>query len=170
MNNSHKLVCGIGVATLVWLSIAHAWHKDVQTPNCPGTSPAVTWRDYISGKSGIPARYLGNVFGVEFRVAKKVNDPGAIGNLPTNACYEIIYIPVSKLKHPVGYLSNRLWPQGKEPGRPDLQEGLPGDPNRYQINVHGVKLLFNDHGEVLDHRGRPVGTLMCYTSNECGDY
>jgi hypothetical protein len=48
--------------------------------------------------------------------------------------------------------------------------GLPGDPNKHQINVDGALLLYNDAGEIYDRRGRVAGIMVCYLSNECEQY
>jgi hypothetical protein len=75
-------------------------------------------------------------------------------------CYDQVYKPGQ------GWMSYPDPSSGNGP--PPVKQGLPGDPKNYIINVFGVQLLFNEGGEVLDHRGRVVGHLFCYYSNECG--
>lgn len=136
---------------------ANANPRDKVHPKCPTNNPSVSWRDYMSGKLPWEGGKPPAVASVVFRNAKALADPEAIGKLPTNACYLIIYLAESGKRGAKGYRSVRA------AGPPPIQMSpLPGDPEEYEINVHGVLLLFNEAGEVLDRRGRPVGNLICY--------
>jgi hypothetical protein len=48
--------------------------------------------------------------------------------------------------------------------------GLLGDPRKYDINVDGLILRYDEGGQVFNLRGRRVGTLLCYRSNESEKY
>ena len=127
---------------------------------CPSSSPTVSWIDYLSAKFPKTGDRVSGVAEVQFRMAKQVNDPAAIGNLPTNLCYNVRYDPKSKT-----YLSWYTPSSGS-----NTKQGLPGDPSQQEINVYGVLLFFNEAGEILNHNGVAVGQLVCYLSNECGGY
>ena len=153
------------VLSAVLSASAIAWKIPVH-PRCPGNDPSVSWKDYMSAKfhasAQVKMRRCLDLPGVEFRYAKKVADPAAIGNLRTDACYAVRYTPN------VGYLGVRNFV--KSGGGSETKDKLPGNPLEYEINIYGVMLLFNEAGEVLNHRGKVVGTLVCYVSNECGGY
>jgi hypothetical protein len=106
------------------------------------------------------------VAGVEFRTARQVGQPNAIGNLDTRNCYTVRYHPESKT-----YESWFSAPPPRSGNKEsNTKANLPGDPSRNEVNVYGVILLFNEAGEVLDRKGNVVGKLVCYLSDECGSY
>jgi hypothetical protein len=45
-----------------------------------------------------------------------------------------------------------------------------GDPSKFEINVGGVILRFDQGGTVYDLKNIPVGEMACYSSNDCGQY
>src|SRR5687767_8249499 len=109
---------------------ALAWKMRVH-PRCPTNDPSVAWVDYMSAKIP-PIRNFRTAFAdVQFRYAKRVNDPAAIGNLRTDACYMTAYVPGE------GYLSSQTFERNN---RARYKERLPGDPSKYEINVYGVLL------------------------------
>lgn len=162
------------VALIVSLSLAgdaQAWKGRFmdgdQKPvdgNCPDNNRSVSWRDYISGRVPPKGDGVGNPYGIQFRLAKKVADPAAIGGLATKVCYTGGYVVRPAGDYPTqGFFSIR-W------GASKAKKGLPGDPLKYQINVDGVLLMFTEGGMILDRRGRAVGILVCYPSDECANY
>jgi hypothetical protein len=131
--------------------------------NCPDMNPKVGWRDYITGTVPPVGKYAGNPYGIQFRFAKNVKNP-EIGGLATNQCYSGGYIV-----RPAGNYAKRGF-SSDAGSRNSQKQGLPGDPFAYQINVQGVILMYTDKGMILDKRGREVGALVCFGSNECGAY
>lgn len=153
---------------------AHAY-RTLLHPSCPAFSRNVSWRNYMSGTirpvgSGMNRRISGTVE-VQFNKARSVNDPRSIGRLATNRCYQVIYHPGQTawvVQLPGSYES---WFVTNDENNPYVtRHNLPGDPRNWEINVLGVLLRFNDGGEVLNARGRVVGRLVCYFSDECGGY
>jgi len=138
--------------------------------NCPDLNRKVTWHDYITNKVRPVGSSMGNPYGVEFRWAKLIDDRDAIGNLMTNACYTGGYIIKPAAGSKKGYTSRRFYKNSRGRNETDARHGLPGDPSKYEINIHGVELMYTDTGFVLDKKGRRVGLLVCYGSNECGRY
>jgi hypothetical protein len=132
-------------------------------PACPDMSPMVSWRDYMSAKFPKAGNKVSGIAGVQFRNAKKINDPPAIGRLDTRFCYGVQY-------HGNNVYETWLIPPPGFPSANDPKNGLVGNPMKYEINVYGVLLLFNEAGEVLNRNGDVVGQLVCYLSNECGAY
>ena len=131
--------------------------------NCPDNNPKVGWRDYITGTVPPVGKYAANPYSIQFRFAKKVGDPD-IGGLATNKCYGGGFVVRPAGSYPkLGFSSDAG-------GRDTQMHGLPGDPHAYQINVQGVLLMYTDQGMIIDKRGREVGVLVCYGSNECGGY
>jgi hypothetical protein len=57
-----------------------------------------------------------------------------------------------------------------QPSDAYIMSGLPGDPRKSEINVDGLILRYDEGGRVFNLRGQPVGTLLCYRSNECERY
>jgi hypothetical protein len=159
------LLCVIG--QLTHTPIALAWEFPVKSGRCPTFYHGVTWQDYISGKETLPGNYM-STFGVEFKMAKAVGDPEAIGHLATNMCYLVAYVTNTKgYVNQKGYYTSRASPNAKGP---DDMKGLEGDPQKFQINVYGVLLHFDNHGIIFDKRGHPVGILSCYNSDQCQNY
>lgn len=162
----------IAVALLMTSTNALAY-KIVLHPSCPGINKKISWREYLSGDIPSVRGHVTAAVGVQFTKAKRVNDPRAIGRLATNQCYNIIFHPgpwrVTRISD--AELLYRRTPGTYESflGAPG-KHGLRGDPWKFEINVHGVLLFFNEGGEVLNRRGRVVGRLVCYWSNECGGY
>lgn len=151
------------LAAVVVLIAPSAWAFRVLThPKCPRNDPRVSWRKYMSGMiSDVPGKRSAMV-GVQFRTAKRFKDPDAIGRLPTNVCYAVAYNRKNnRYGAKPGFMS---WRDSDERG------GLPGDPQAYELNVHGVIFLYNEAGELIDRRGRIVGLMMCYLSDECSSY
>ena len=138
---------------------ASAWRLRVH-PDCPGSNPKVTWQQYMAGtipkKNGIVSSFVG----LEFRTAKALNDKAAIDGLRTDVCYASRYVPGQ------GYIT---WRNGDKLN-PNAKERMPGNPLDFEINVWGSIFLFDKHGQVLDKKGRVVGRLTCYVSNECSRY
>jgi hypothetical protein len=152
---------------------ASAWTQPVPMTNCPTENPTTSWHDYILGKGLPPANgnngFGGNEFSVEFRTAKTIGDPSAIGNLATNVCYTQSYI-VRETGYP-GKLGFWSWPVRGSATEPYDKSALPGDPAKQEINVYGIQLRYADDGRVLDRRGRAVGVLVCYVSTDvCSGY
>lgn len=144
-------------------TVAGTWTIPINHPHCPAYDPATTWRDYLSTTAPIPPN-VGNSVGIEFTKAKAVNDPDAIGNLRTDVCYGAVYVRYPKGSYPLtGYSSHRNIDGAKGP---DQKHGLPGDPKQYEINVYGTLLMFNDAGEVINRKGKPVGVLVCYLRSQ----
>ena len=133
-------------------------------PACPDMNPKVTWQDYLSAIFPRAANKVSGIAEVQFRKAKQVNDPKAIGNLTTRFCYNVQFHPDTKT-----YESWYTVPPGEQSSH-NTKGGLPGDPSRNEINVYGIVLIFNSAGEVLNKNGETVGQLVCYLSNECGGY
>lgn len=137
-------------------------------PRCPTVDTSVSWVDYITEKVPIVPGTIGNGVTVEFAFFKKQGgDRAAIGGLSTKPCYTLYWLPQSRYGRPVGWES-QAHGHGQGPNR---KSGLPGNPLLHELNVHGVRLLFNDAGEVMDWRARVVGRLSCYRSvYRCQDY
>lgn len=125
---------------------------------CPYGRKA-TWRSYFAKPT---------VIGVQFRWAKNLEKPRALGGIDPAACYTVSFDPQK------GYGSSRTFGYSRK-NKPEYKDdhrkaGLPGNPNRFEVNVDGVVLRFNEAGEIYDLRGRVVGTFVCYLSNECEPY
>lgn len=161
----HILITLLGIIVIIFSAFPLLAWKNLYNSKCPGNDPSVKWRDYMSLKVPDQPKLLAGVADVQFRFAKTVNDPEAIGNLPTNVCYQIMYAKNRPAFYGNGYFSSQ-----PGSGKANIMKDLPGNPVEYEINVHGVLLLFNEAGEVLNRRGRVVGSLVCYGSNECGGY
>jgi hypothetical protein len=155
--------------------------------SCPAFNTKNNWHTYLSGTSYVPGRtidpllnfdkFVGPVsstgwvsMGLEFRQAKAVNDPDAMGRLDSSACYEMI----RRFENgKPTFMSNRVYSYGTghaTSADSHTMEHLVADPLRYQINVEGIILLFDDAGQVYDHRGRVVGYLLCFISDGCEGY
>ena len=147
-------VCAVAVIP----SAAIAYRVPIADGACPDTNPNFTWREYLTSTKYGRAE-------IQFRTAKNVNDPAAIGGLDTRNCYNVRYHPETKT-----YDSWYTIPPGTGDPHPNTKEGLPGDPVNNEVNVYGVVLLFNEAGEVFNRKGEIVGQLVCYFSNECGGY
>lgn len=142
--------------------------KVVLHPKCPGNDSKISWRDYMSGKIPWVPQKRSAIAGVQFTTAKKVNDPDAIGHLRTDRCYGVAFNKTSVGNaYPKGFQSWRNDPNAKGS---NMKTKLPGDPEKYEINVFGVILQYEESGDVIDRRGRVVGRLVCYLSDECGRY
>lgn len=147
------------IPIVIIIALATSPAKSVQSPtfsDCPQFKNGKTWRDYIK----TPKR----IYAVEFRFAKLVGDAAAMGNVPSNYCYVGMY---SKEK---GYISAQLRPP---PPHPDQNvSGAPGNPDEYEVNIHGEVFLFDDYGVLYDRKGRPVGVLSCVmsTTEHCADF
>lgn len=119
-------------------------------------------------KGGDWAKYMktpDRMFGVEFRYAKLVADPDAIGNLKTNFCYVGMYIPNKKV-----FESAQLHPP---PVTADQNaHNLLGNPDDNEVNIHGVVFLFDNNGVLFDKKGRAIGVMTCFisTSDHCAQY
>ncbi|WP_223977239.1 hypothetical protein [Bradyrhizobium sp. RD5-C2] len=150
---------------------------------CPFSNPANSWRDYLYGKFKTenwlgaapqvtnPKKYSG-VASVQFRTANDINDRIALPGIDPAACYGISYIRSSP-DFPDGYQSMQAWSYGHpniQPSDAHIMNGLPGDPRKYEINVNGLILRYDEGGRVFNLRGEFVGTLLCYRSNECERY
>jgi len=161
-----KPLSALAIGMVLLSSRADAWRVHFPATGCPGITPHASWREYLANPA--PGR-VGNQVGIEFRRAKEVNDPASLDNLPTNACYHLMYVthPLAGHGPPNTYFSSRI---ASHQNGPDVKVGLPGNPLNGEINVHGILLTFNELGEVINHAGVPVGVLMCYTSDECGSY
>ncbi len=125
-----------------------------------------TWVNYLSKPT--PGRNYVTA-GVEFKYARNLQGRDGLGNIDPSACYTVTYSPKS------GYGSYRTFSYSRmyEPIYNDMHKrdsGLPGDPNKYQINVDGLLLRYNKAGEIYDKRGRVAGVLVCYLSNRCEGY
>lgn len=179
------------LAMMVTTIDAHAY-KVLLHPSCPAFDKTVSWRKYMSGtipmtqaKRPLDRRVSGAV-GVQFTKAKRVKDPKAIGNLATNRCYGVIYRratwkmpllpgihgekPKRKYKK-FSYGTYESWFTSGDENNPVVsRHNLPGNPENWEINVQGVLLRFNDGGELLNKRGKVVGRLVCYFSEDCGRY
>lgn len=141
-----------------------AWRVDVD-PNCPTVGGNLTWQEYMSGEY---PRYPGkapSIMSVQFRFARDIGDPD-IGGLPTNVCYTVRFVKETEPYYGKGYFSVPV-PTGNPP---DARRNLPGNPSQYEVNIHGVLLLYRNSGEVIDRQGRVVGMMVCYLSNECGSF
>ena len=104
---------------------------------------------------------VGNGVAVEFRMAKKVKNLD-LGGIPTNACYTVTYVTAPAGSYPKAGYSNDIWESGvTRTGPPPRKHGLPGDPNRYQVNVWGQILPFDEQGTIYDHNGNAVGVMTC---------
>lgn len=137
--------------------------------NCPTNNPKVTWYDYINSNVAPISPAAGNMFGVEFRFAKELGDADAYGNISTDACYLVMNVTHPKNGYKKGFYALRTFERSRKKTA-DQMHGLPGNAKDWEINVYGTIFLFNNNGEVIDRRGRTVGLLVCYTSNECGKY
>jgi hypothetical protein len=101
--------------------------------------------------------------------AKNLEPPRALDAIDPAACYAAKFDPKT------GFGEHRTFGYSRMNSSEynDLhsrESGLPGNPNKYQINVDGILFLYNDDGEIYDHRGRVAGTMVCYLSNECEQY
>src|SRR5262249_24804015 len=90
----------------------------------------------------------------------------AISGNRSSACYYVAYKPGN------GYHSQRFYNFERNAGPGDAQvlDGLPGNPQKNYINVGGTILRFDRAGTVFDLRGRPVGIMVCYHTNNCEQY
>lgn len=145
------------------------------SPDCPWFSPNNSWRDYLSRRTpNLRHAHSGAGFSVEFRYAREINDPPAIGYLDRSVCYHLVaYGHDAPSGYKPGYFSFRAYDYGSHHDGPENlhpMDGLLGDPDNYEINIEGVLLTFNDAGEVIDRKGHRVGQLMCWWRNECGQY
>lgn len=119
-------------------------------------------------KGGDWAKYMKTpkrMYGVEFRYAKLVGDPSAMGNIKTNVCYIGMYLPEKQV-----FDSNYLHPP---PATADQNvHDLPGNPDDHEVNIHGEIFLFDDNGVLFDRKGRAVGVLTCFvsTSDHCAQF
>ena len=93
----------------------------VPLPGCPTDGKTGAWIEYLS----TPRKMVG----IEFRYAKQVNDPAAMGNVPTNVCYVGLW---SEKKH---------WITAAIGQGPKLSQ-QPGNLFEYEINVGGHVFLF----------------------------
>jgi hypothetical protein len=149
---------------------ASAAGEPIRHPSCPAYKEGVSWRDYLSGKIPRIAPNVGNGAVVIFDKAKAVNHPTAMGNLPTNVCYDVVYVTApAGFYSKAGYTSSQRLHNGRFP---PTKHGLDGDPNKYKVNVFGVKFLFNDSGELTNSKGEVVGQLLCYfpSAEECAKH
>lgn len=163
MNKSAALLAALLLSMAPFA--AHAWKVRFQGGgNCPDNNPKVGWRDYITGTVPPVGNYAANPYGIQFRFAKAVKDP-AIKGLATNRCYTGGYVV-----RPAGAYSKRGFVSEDAGSSATKLDGLPGNPFAYEINVQGVILMYTDKGMILDMRGREVGALVCYASDECGAY
>lgn len=151
-------------------SAALAWKVPIRHSACPSYGGSTSWKDYLAVKVPPAGALEGNLVAVEFPHAKKIADPAAIGNLRTDACYVVMYVPAIRAskRTTAGFWSLRVFYSGGN--GPDIVQGQPGDPSNYEINVYGVTLAFDDQGRVFNKKGRHVGELSCTTRNECGSY
>lgn len=140
---------------------------------CPLNNPNNSWRDFIRGTVSDAPPKTPSIFSVEFRFAKAIGDPKAMGNLERRACYGMNYAKPGDKNYGPGYSSHRMYNYGiggDGPASAHYQGGMSGDPARYEITIEGVVLTFNDAGEVLDRKGRVVGVMQCWSRNECEKY
>ncbi|MHC2367432.1 hypothetical protein ACVIQT_002080 [Bradyrhizobium diazoefficiens] len=137
------------------------YRSPIQSADCPHSARGVSWKQYLSKGTAIA--------GVQFRFAKNISkDERALGGIDPAACYGVEY---EKGK---GFSSWRSFGYARmyEPRFKDQRKlsHLPGDPAANELNVDGLILRYNRAGDVLDLRGRRVGVLVCYLSNECDPY
>jgi hypothetical protein len=166
-NAIEKAVHDIGYALTVHPSDAKPNYPPYYVPlqaECPSASNTTSWQTYLSKPT---KQYV--VVGVQFRFAKDLEPPRALVAIDPAACYAVTFDPQK------GFGGHRTFGYSRmySPEYNDLHQrdgGLPGDPNRYQINVDGTLLLYNEAGEIYDHRGRVAGTMVCYLSNACEQY
>ena len=152
-------------ACIAFASSASAWRVPVD-PNCPTYGNGLTWQQYLSGKyTRLPGK-APSLMSVQFRFAKDVGNPD-IGGIPTNVCYTVRYVKPRERYYGEGFFSV---PSTFPGDNPPIRRDLPGDPRAFEVNVYGTILLFRNSGEVIDRRGRVVGVMVCYLSNECGGY
>ena len=154
----------IGVASS---PTAYAWkvpmHKD-----CPTLNPSIKWVDYMSG--AIPPGKIGTLrsrpamVGINFKSGIKNGHTDAVDGLDLSRCYSVAYNFYLK-GEPAGYSSWYSNKNGEKRGQRIF--GLKGDPKKYEINVYGTVLMFDEGGRILDFRGRMVGEMTCYTTNMC---
>jgi hypothetical protein len=116
------------------------------SPNCPWnqSSQPHTWVGYLLGQYGDKEPH----FSIKF--------DKTIGTITAGHCYTVTY------------LGGGSWFVPTPSGR--FQDGVykGGTPDKYQINVWGAPLLFNEGGEVKDSRiNEVVGSLWCHIGPEC---
>ncbi len=96
---------------------------------------------------------VSGVAGVRF-FTDAIKDKKAIGNLDLRFVYKVRYSAKKK-----NYFS---WRSKAGQQGPDGKDNLPGDPTQGEVNIYGVIFLFNEAGELIDHKGNVVGTFTCY--------
>ena len=142
--------------------------------HCPDIDQSSSWMDYISGRIaplywkeyyGHTVGGLANPYGVIFPWAKALKD-AALNGVPTNRCYIGGYHSAKRDPGQLGYMS-----YGNN-GPANVMSRLPGDPDKYEINVNGEILIYTADGYILDHRGRRVGMLTCWFNDpgDCANY
>jgi len=143
--------------------ISHTVHgqtrSTIWSESCPLVNPNVTWHKYWSHK--VPANASDvPMASIRFNRASDYNDHEAIGNLRTEACYGVRH---SYIDHRQGLKAGwHTTASFRSSIPPDSSHNIGSDPNEYRINIMGVTLGYNDLGEVLDKKGRPVGEFVCH--------
>lgn len=147
-----RLTKYIAFAIAAIMGVAHLSHAYVfpGKPNCPWAKPENKWSKYINRDYGdAPIAY----FSVHFI--------RSIGNIEKGQCYTVNYEGGEKWK-----ASGKIG--GKKHHTSQSAGGSGGDPLQNQLNVWGVRLSFNEAGEVtLDKDGALAGQLYCRIGNEC---
>ena len=162
-------VCGLlGCQIIVFqdMGMASDLTRALTDPSCPADHPDRdhSWVDYMSGVYRSTAPKVSGVAMIEFRYAKQVNDRAALPGIDPSQCYAVKWNSHNP-KFPDGYSSiNVTTPE-------NWHNGLPGDPRKFEVNVHGTLLKFRPSGEVLNLKGVVVGTFVCYVDwDTCKKY
>lgn len=161
-------------------------YRDILHPTCPTLNDKITWREYMSAKAPpvaaptpqLPNRRLwsGDV-SIQFREANKLNDTDALPNIDPSACYRVIYHPPRTahkvIFRPGSYKSFRSYAYERKmdgPGPFQVMDGLPGDPEKFQINIAGTIYRFDEGGTVYNLRNKAAGVMVCIHANDCEKY
>lgn len=91
-------------------------------------------------------------------------------NIDPGLCYQTRYYGQPARGYDKGFVIAQLIGYERAPKGPDVRVtgyGLPGDPANWEINVDGHIFIYNGIGEIFDNRGRRVGQMFCYSSNDC---
>ncbi len=160
------------LALSVFGNVAVASPEPVNS-NCPLRSPGHVWSDYFLHKyaGGSPPFIWA---GLTFDGAKRLTDRHKLGAIDIDACYKVTYYLDGGRDHKKGWSSQHSTRTTLSPsGVPSIaffeqatqyMDGLPGDPQKGEINVAGTLLTFdNKSGLVRDPDGNKVGQLQCFT-------
>jgi hypothetical protein len=113
---------------------------------CPQFDGTRNWHDWFSGKYGAEDHTATHPASVKFDHLKS-----QLGPFRPNACYTIVY-------------ENGVW-YTSLPGRSQAASGA--DPAKWEMNLAGHVMTFNNFHQVIDKELGVVGTLRCGLGPNC---